>query len=115
MHNNVGHVPVARGVDKTHKEGFDKNIGPKLRMIVAANEAPNSQISENLCDILKPLAEILDKKKKTKLTSTEELLAEFDEYNKNVIPPPGPPSAPPPPPGPPPLHQPPPPGPPVSD
>ena len=115
MHNKLGQVPVARGVDKTHKDGIDANVGPKLRMIVAANEAPNSQISENLCDILKPLAEILDKKKKTKLTSTEELLAEFDEYNKNVIPPPGPPSAPPPPPGPPPLHQPPPPGPPVSD
>ena len=97
MHNNMGHVPVARGVDKTHKDGIDESVGPKLRMIVAANEAPNSQLSENLCDILKPLAEIMNNEKKTKLTSTEELLAEFDELNKrrqnaaHRRPPPGPP------------------------
>ena len=29
MHNNVGHVPVARGVDKTHKEGFDQLLTAK--------------------------------------------------------------------------------------
>ena len=33
MHNNVGHVPVARGVDKTHKDGINENVGPPLRLI----------------------------------------------------------------------------------
>ena len=81
MKNNMGHVPVARGVDKTHKDGFDNHVGPPLRMIVGANEAPNSQISENLCDILKPLAEKMDQRWKTKLTATEELCAEFVRLN----------------------------------
>ena len=81
MKNNMGHVPVARGVDKTHKYGFDNDVGPPLRMIVGANEAPNSQISEILCDILKPLAEEMDQRWKTKLTATEELCAEFDKLN----------------------------------
>ena len=66
MHNNTGHVPVARGADKTHKNDFDENVGPPLRLIVAADEAPNGQISENLCDILKPLAEKMNSKNKTK-------------------------------------------------
>ena len=87
MHNNMGNVHVARGVDKTHKDGFNKSVGPPLRMIVAANEAPNSQISENLCDILKPLADKMDERKKTKLTATEELCAEFDQLNEKQPPP----------------------------
>ena len=33
MHNNTGHVPVARGVDKTHKDGINENVGPPLRLI----------------------------------------------------------------------------------
>ena len=78
MHNNMANVPVARGADKTHKNDIDENVGPPLRLIVAAKEAPNSQISENLCDILKPLAEKMNLKKKTKLTSSEELCVEFD-------------------------------------
>ena len=44
MHNNVGNVPVARGVDKTHKDGFDESVGPPLRMVVATNEARSRKI-----------------------------------------------------------------------
>ena len=49
MHNKMANVPVARGADETHKSDNDENVGPPL--IVAAKEALNSQISENLCDI----------------------------------------------------------------
>ena len=40
MHNKFGHVPVLRGTDKDHKDGFDPGVGPPLRPIVAADEAP---------------------------------------------------------------------------
>ena len=43
MHNKIGHIPVLRGSDKDHKDGFDPDVGPPLRPIVAADEAPNAQ------------------------------------------------------------------------
>ena len=36
---------MLRGSDKDHKDGFDLGVGPPLRPIVAADEAPR-QISE---------------------------------------------------------------------
>ena len=48
LRNNNAHIPVMRGADKTHKEGFDEAVGPSLRGIVAADEAPNGQISSTM-------------------------------------------------------------------
>ena len=53
FHNKFGHIPVLRGVDKDHKDGFDPAVGPPLRPIVAADEAPNGQIAEIMTQIFR--------------------------------------------------------------
>ena len=82
LRNNNAHIPVMRGADKTHKEGFDEAVGPPLRGIVAADEAPNGQIASTMAEILQPLALEVDKVLDVMALSTEELMAAVAEVNK---------------------------------
>ena len=43
LKNNNAHIPVMKGADKDHKTNYNENIGPPLRPIVGADEAPNTQ------------------------------------------------------------------------
>ena len=76
-------VPNMRGQDKEHKEGFDPDIGPPLRGIVTADEAPNTQISSHISVVLKALTSVLDKKYEVLCLSTEEMQFHMNEFNKN--------------------------------
>ena len=82
LRNNKAHIPVMRGADKTHKEGFDEAVGPPLRGIVAADEAPNGQIASMMAEILQPLALEMDKTVGVMALSTEELMAAVVDVNK---------------------------------
>ena len=84
MHNKFGHVPVLRGSDKDHKDGFDPGVGPPLRPIVAADEAPNGQISELMTQVMQAVALKLDETQETMCTASEEMMNKFDEYNASV-------------------------------
>ena len=74
LKNKNAHIPVMKGADKDHKSGFDEGVGPPLRPIVGADEAPNTQISSIMTEILQALALELDKNENTMCLSTEELL-----------------------------------------
>ena len=82
LRNKNAHIPVMRGQDKTHKAGFNEAVGPPLRGIVAADEAPNGQISSTMAEILQPLALEMDKLLDVMALSTEELMAAVSEVNK---------------------------------
>merc|ERR1712121_459149 len=81
LKNNNAHVPVMKGVDKDHKIGFNEGVGPPLRPIVGADEAPNAQISTIMTEILQALALELDKVENTMCLSTEEMLYEINKLN----------------------------------
>ena len=81
MHNKFGHIPLLRGSDKDHKDGFAPGVGPPLRPIVATDEAPNGQISELMTQVIQAVALKLDETKGTMCTASEEMRNKFDEFN----------------------------------
>ena len=85
MHNKFGHIPVLRGADKNHKDGFDPAVGPPLRPIVAADEAPNGQIAEFATQVFQAVALKIDETQGTMCLSTEEMKNKIDEFNASVI------------------------------
>ena len=82
LRNKDGMVPPMYGADKDHKEFDPDGPGPPLRPIVAADEAPNTQISSHMTDLLKALAQEKNKTLKIMCPSTEIMLYNINEVNK---------------------------------
>ena len=81
LKNKNAHIPVMKGADKDHKTGFNEAIGPPLRPIVGADEAPNGQISSVMTEILQALSLELDKVENVMCLSTEEMLYAINTVN----------------------------------
>ena len=81
MVNQLSHIPSLYGLPKDHKP-VQNSFGPKMRPVCGASEAPNSQLSEILSEIVVALAHDMDKEIETMCLSTEEMLSEIDALNQ---------------------------------
>ena len=80
--NKENAIPFISGTSKDHKKADDPTLGPDLRPIMGATHGPNTGLSQIGCTILKSVLENVEATHELK--STEEMLAKFDVYNKNL-------------------------------
>ena len=74
--------PPLFGLRKTHKDvpvGQEK-LGPKVRAVVGAREAPNSRLGHFLSDITNKYSDC--EESQTECRSNEEMRAAFERFNK---------------------------------
>ena len=87
-------VPDMNGLRKDHKSPIndDPDLGPPLRPLVNAKNAPNAPLSSLMSTITQGLRNQLNLKIQTELLNGESLLSDIDGYNTdpdlfNIIPP----------------------------
>ena len=73
-------APPLYGLRKDHKAAEDENIGPPVRPVCGANQAPNSRFSHFLSRIVNDYADA--ENIQTECRSSEQMKAAFTEYNK---------------------------------
>ena len=80
--NQENAIPFISGTSKDHKKADDPIVGPDFRPIMGATHGPNTGLSQVGCLILRSILE--NAENTHELKSTEEMLAKFDVYNKNL-------------------------------
>ena len=75
-------APPLYGLRKDHKVTEDEVVGPAVRPVCGANQAPNSRLSHFLSKIVNDYAD--EANIATECRSSEEMKAAFTEYNRNV-------------------------------
>ena len=61
-----------------------KKRGPKLRPVVGANKASSKPLSHILSRVIYKVSEILGRKIRTNCESTEEMICEIEEVNRDM-------------------------------
>ena len=77
-------APPLYGLRKDHKTTEDENVGPPVRPVCGANQAPNSRLSHFLSRIVNDYAD--SENIATECRSSEEMKAAFTEYNNTTDP-----------------------------
>ena len=70
--------------DKNIGENIIKKKGPKLRPVVGANKASSRPISHILSRVINKVSEIIGRTIRTSCESTEEMMFEIEEVNKDI-------------------------------
>ena len=79
-------IPVLEGLRKDHKGNMnnDPDLGPKVRLLCAANRAPNAAFGNLIAKVAKAVGDSISGREKGEVVSTEELKRNIEEANKSL-------------------------------
>ena len=77
-------IPIVTGYRKDHKTGFDSILGPPVRQVCRARNAPNAPLGNIICPPIRGASKVLNGRVKSEIGSTEEMKCKFVEANSKI-------------------------------